>query len=87
MQFKSAVSANVSVVLLACMLAVSAPAAVQAQADAQGPDRGPGGKPAVVFETREHDFGTVQPEAPLKYSFVFKNTGSAALLINNVKAG
>ncbi|MBM4310435.1 MAG: DUF1573 domain-containing protein [Deltaproteobacteria bacterium] len=87
MQFKSTVSANVFVVLLACMLAAFAPGAVQALTDAQRIDKKPGEAPAIVFETREHDFGTAQPNAPLTHSFVFKNQGKAALLIKNIKSG
>jgi len=46
------------------------------------------GVPKIVFTKQMHDFGTVQYSASgLTHSFVFTNTGSAALLIKNVKAG
>lgn len=42
----------------------------------------------IVFKTQSHDFGTAQySTAGLTHSFVFTNTGTAALLIKNVKAG
>ena len=45
------------------------------------------GAPKIVFESRAHDFGTVQPNTPLTHSFVFTNQGTAPLLIEKVKAG
>jgi hypothetical protein len=82
MKFIKALHAKILLSLLACLLA-SAPGAVQAQTEAQNP----AGEPTVVFESRDHDFGTVQPDAPLAHDFIFKNQGTAALLIKNVKAG
>jgi len=87
MQLKSAMSANVRIVLLVCLLAVPTPAAVQAQTEPQNPAQEGGNAPAIFFETRNHDFGTAQPDTPLTHSFIFKNKGDAALLIKNVKAG
>jgi len=43
--------------------------------------------PKIVFESNEHDFGTVQPNTPLTYNFIFTNQGTAPLLIEKVKAG
>jgi hypothetical protein len=44
--------------------------------------------PRIEFQSRSHDFGTVQfSTAGLTHDFVFKNQGTAALLIKNVKAG
>ena len=86
MRFKRVVHADTLVILMACMLA-TAPAAVQAQPDNPSPPAEPGGAPSVFFQSRQHDFGSVQPDAPLTHDFIFKNQGAAALLIKNVKAG
>jgi len=78
---------KIVVLNLLMFLLAAVPASLQAQTEAQSLDNESGGAPSVVFKTREHDFGTVQPHAPLTHSFVFSNAGSAALLIKNVKAG
>jgi Protein of unknown function (DUF1573) len=38
----------------------------------------------IVFETIEHDFGSVQQGTPLEYSFKFTNEGDKPLVIENV---
>lgn len=63
------------------------PVAVYAQSVDQAPVEKPAGAPKIVFESQAHDFGTVQPNTPLTHSFVFKNQGTAPLLIEKVKAG
>ena len=45
------------------------------------------GVPKIVFESQAHDFGTVKPKTALTHEFVFKNTGTATLLIEKIKAG
>jgi hypothetical protein len=37
------------------------------------------------LETKEHDFGTLQRGRPAAHRFVFKNTGSKPLIIDNVR--
>lgn len=63
------------------------PLAVYAQNVDLPPVEKPAGAPKIVFESREHDFGTVQPKTPLTHNFIFKNQGTAPLLIEKVKAG
>lgn len=42
--------------------------------------------PKISFETRSHDFGTIEEGTQATYVFTFKNTGDAPLVINTVKA-
>ena len=42
--------------------------------------------PAITFETNTHDFGTIHEKDVVKYTFKFKNTGTAPLLISKIKA-
>lgn len=44
------------------------------------------GTPEITFKTTEHDFGDILSGETIKYSFKFKNTGKADLLISAVKA-
>ena len=37
--------------------------------------------PVMTFEKPEHDFGTIAAESKVNYSFQFKNTGEADLII------
>jgi hypothetical protein len=39
--------------------------------------------PVLSFEKTEHDFGTIEKESKVDYTFRFKNTGDADLLITN----
>ncbi len=73
--------------VLAAALVWLLPVAIHAQNVDQSPVDNPAGAPKVVFESRTHDFGTVQPNTPLTHSFVFTNQGTAPLLIEKVKAG
>lgn len=41
--------------------------------------------PAIEFEERQYDFGTVQQGEKVKYTFHFKNTGNAPLKLKMVK--
>jgi len=63
------------------------PMLVHAQVIDQTPVDEPVNTPKIVFESLTHDFGTVQPNMPLTHNFVFKNQGTAPLLIEKVKAG
>jgi len=40
---------------------------------------------AMTFEETEHDFGTINEGDQVETTFKFKNTGSAPLLISNIK--
>ena len=46
----------------------------------------PGEASKIKFAELSHDFGKVEQNASLKYSFVFKNEGKGTLIIENVKA-
>jgi hypothetical protein len=37
--------------------------------------------PEMTFATKEHDFGSIEPDSKVNYSFPFKNTGQADLII------
>ena len=39
--------------------------------------------PAMTFEEREFDFGTIEQGTPQEHTFVFTNTGEAPLIITN----
>lgn len=45
-----------------------------------------GDAPKIKFDEQSHDFGKVQQNTPVEYSFSFKNVGKAKLIIENVKA-
>lgn len=63
------------------------PMTAHTQTKGQSPVDEPAGLPKIVFESLEHDFGTTKPNTPLTYNFIFKNEGTAALIIEKVKAG
>lgn len=46
----------------------------------------PGEEPKIKFAELNHDFGKVEQNASLRYSYVFKNEGKSKLIIENVKA-
>jgi hypothetical protein len=46
----------------------------------------PGEEPKIKFTELSHDFGKVEQNASIKYSYVFKNEGKSTLIIENVKA-
>jgi hypothetical protein len=37
--------------------------------------------PEMTFATKEHDFGSIEADSKVNYSFTFKNTGQADLII------
>lgn len=45
------------------------------------------GKPSIEFDRLEHDFGKVPEDSEQSCEFVFRNTGSAKLIIERVSAG
>ena len=73
--------------MLLAALVLLVPMACHSQTVGQNPIDTPANMPKIVFESLEHDFGTAQPNKPLTHSFVFKNQGTAALMIEKVKAG
>ncbi len=44
------------------------------------------GVPVIEFEKTRHHFGVIQSGEKVTYSFAFKNTGTAPLLISSAKA-
>jgi hypothetical protein len=46
----------------------------------------PGEASKIKFNELSHDFGKVEQNSSMKYSFVFKNEGKGTLIIENVKA-
>ena len=62
----------------------SAPVAVPAiPAAAPAPTNAPG--PKIQFATPLHDFGRMRAGDPVKYTYIFTNTGSALLILNTVQ--
>jgi hypothetical protein len=78
--------------LLVLLLAAAWFMAVRAEAQqAQQPApaqkvQKPGEASKIKFNELSHDFGKVEQNSSLKYSFVFKNEGKGTLIIENVKA-
>jgi len=76
-----------AIALMLAGLLATGPDAAQAQTDVQDFDKNTKKYSHISFQNQTFDFGTVPPLKPLKYTFIFKNTGSAPLLIEKVKAG
>src|SRR4051812_28927654 len=55
---------------------------VPATAEAAKPSTG---EPKIQFAAREYDFGKVKAGDPVKYSYVFTNTGNAVLEVTHVQ--
>jgi len=71
--------------LLTAALGMTGRAKAQQPAPAQNAQK-PGEASKIKFSEVSHDFGKVEQNASLKYSFVFKNEGKGTLIIENVKA-
>jgi hypothetical protein len=41
-------------------------------------------QPSIVFETEQHDFGTIEKSGTLEFSFDFRNDGAEDLEINKL---
>src|SRR5438093_7343951 len=41
--------------------------------------------PTIQFQTKVYDFGKVKSGEPVKYTFIFTNTGDAVLILTNVQ--
>jgi hypothetical protein len=68
-----------------CMMGQAEAQQAQPPAPAQKAQK-PGEAAKIKFTELSHDFGKVDQNASLKYSFVFKNEGKGTLIIENVKA-
>jgi hypothetical protein len=86
MRIKSNIHKHYTRIVLAVLL-WQLPMLVSAQVVDQTPVDEPANTAKIVFESLTHDFGTVQPNMPLTHNFVFRNQGTAPLLIEKVKAG
>jgi len=81
-------------ILLLLVLLMAAAWCMMGQAEAQQPQppapaqkaQKPGEAAKIKFADLNHDFGKVEQNSSLKYSFVFKNEGKGTLIIENVKA-
>lgn len=63
----------------------NAPATMTPTATAAPEEKPDGPLPAMTFETMDHDFGTIKQGDVVKYTYKFKNTGDAPLVIQNVQ--
>lgn len=61
----------------------SAPVATPAAAVEEAKPEGP--LPVAQFETIEHDFGTITEGQKVSYTYKFKNTGAAPLIIQSAQ--
>lgn len=71
--------------LCLALMPADAQQAKQQPEQAKG-DQKTGDVPKIKFDEQSHDFGKVQQNTPVKYSFTFKNVGKGKLIIENVKA-
>lgn len=63
-----------------------APAAVTPTPAAQAPETKPEGPlPTMEFERTDHDFGTITEGDVVEYTYAFKNTGAAPLIIQGAQ--
>jgi poly(3-hydroxybutyrate) depolymerase len=63
-----------------------APAAVSPTPAAPAPETKPEGPlPVMEFETTEHDFATITEGDVVEYTYAFKNTGAAPLIIQGAQ--
>jgi hypothetical protein len=76
-------------VMLAVLLAfvVTAAGVAQEQQQAQEKTAPAAGEPTATIENTRHDFGEVYEQKGYKHTFKIKNTGTADLLIEQVKPG
>jgi hypothetical protein len=58
------------------------PSQVQPAAPEQKPE---GPLPVIAFEAMDHDFGTINEGDVVEYTYKFKNTGEAPLIIQNAQ--
>lgn len=63
--------------------ATQAPSFTPTDANADQKPEGP--LPAITFEKLEHDFGTINEGQKVTYTYKFKNTGEAPLIIQNAQ--
>jgi hypothetical protein len=63
-----------------------APSFTPNEQNATQPDEKPDGPlPVIAFEKIEHDFGTINEGQKVTYTYKFKNTGEAPLIIQNAQ--
>jgi hypothetical protein len=63
----------------------AAAAPVQAQPEATPETKPEGPLPVAAFEKLEHDFGTIREGDKVTYTYKFKNTGEAPLIIQSAQ--
>ncbi len=64
---------------------VAAPALSQTPALPEPEVKPDGPSPVIVFETTDHDFGTITEGQKVSYTYKFKNSGDAPLIIQEAK--
>jgi len=65
--------------------ATPTPATVQPTATPLQEEKPEGPLPVLAFETVEHDFGTINEGDVVEYTYKFKNTGEAPLIIQSAQ--
>ena len=81
---KSLAIAFVCMMMVACNKPAETPTTTTADsASAETQPDGP--VPAMTFETTEHDFGAITEGDVVEFTYNFKNTGEAPLIIQDVK--
>jgi hypothetical protein len=66
-------------------LATNAPVTPATEAAAVQDEKPEGPLPAFQFQTTDHDFGTINEGQVVEYTYAFKNTGEAPLIIQNAQ--
>jgi hypothetical protein len=72
--------------IITAFVAFSGIIAASAQTTPAAPAPADGKQAEITFDKETHDFGIIPQNTPASYTFTFKNTGKAALVITNAAA-